>query len=145
MELLLEIKLTVKYIYKCKKKKKNQQQSRERCRCTSSLLQYCPFIVLHCPAWSSACTPSPWGFTQETEKFQIQARYTKSTLFFFFFPKTDLVFCGQTAGQLATASGSPGSVSLLAALGDRSACTSLQRALRTLPRSHNALGTRQQH
>lgn len=81
MELLLEIKLTVKYIYKCKKKK-NQQQSRERCRCTSSLLQYCPFIVLHCPAWSSACTPSPWGFTQETEKFQIQARYTKSTLFF---------------------------------------------------------------
>lgn len=64
------------------KKKKNQQQSRERCRCTSSLLQYCPFIVLHCPAWSSACTPSPWGFTQETEKFQIQARYTKSTLFF---------------------------------------------------------------
>lgn len=143
MELLLEIKLTVKYIYKCKKKK-NQQQSRERCRCTSSLLQYCPFIVLHCPAWSSACTPSPWGFTQETEKFQIQARYTKSTLFF---PplKTDLVFHGQTAGQLATASGSLGSVSLLAALGDRSVCTSLQRALQTLPRSHNALGTPQQH
>lgn len=143
MELLLEIKLTVKYIYKCKKKKKSTTKQGE------VPMHKLPSAVLpiHCPALPSLeqClhTLSLEFYTRDWKVPDTGKIHQIHT--FFFPPKTDLVFHGQTAGQLATASGSLGSVSLLAALGDRSVCTSLQRALQTLPGSHNALGTPQQH
>ena len=56
---------------------------------------------------SITCTASPWGFIQESLK---SFRYRQHTpdLDFFFFLKTDLLFSGQTGGQLShSASGSP--------------------------------------
>lgn len=144
----LQFKQTKKKLPKNANKKKNpkQQNQQKTGRGADAQAPSCSTACSEsCSAQLGAAfgcitrTASPQSFTQKSLKSFRYRQHAPNPDLYFFFCKTDLMFSGQTVGQLSrSASGSTASVSRPAAPGGTglTALTFLQDLLQMLIRSH---------